>query len=180
MDLTKICSKCKIEKCYYEFAKDKTRKDGLQNQCKSCKQQYKIKNKDHIKQLNKNYYENNKIEIIIKDKISRTINKILKLQFKEEVFCFKVLGYTPQQLIDHLMNHPDKEPWMNENNQGVYTKLKWDDNDPSTWVWHLDHIIPQSKLPYDSMDHPNFKKCWALENLRPLSAPQNLKEGNRR
>jgi len=53
-------------------------------------------------------------------------------------------------------------------------------NDQSTWTWQIDHIIPHSDLPYDSMDHPNFQKCWALDNLRPLSAKQNLEEGTRR
>ena len=45
----------------------------------------------------------------------------------------------------------------------------WNDNDQSTWTWNIDHIIPQSTLPYTSMDDEIFKKCWALENLRPLS-----------
>ena len=45
--------------------------------------------------------------------------------------------------------------------------------------WHIDHIIPQSKLLYDSMDHPNFQKCWALENLQPLWAKDNLSKSNK-
>ena len=40
-------------------------------------------------------------------------------------------------------------------------------------------IYPQSKLPYDSMTHPNFLKCWALENLQPLEAKENISKGNR-
>lgn len=30
------------------------------------------------------------------------------------------------------------------------------------------------------MVEDNFKKCWALENLRPYSAKQNLADSNRR
>ena len=41
-----------------------------------------------------------------------------------------------------------------------------------------DHVYPQSKLPFDSLEHLNFQKCWALENLRPLSAAENFKKGN--
>jgi hypothetical protein len=52
------------------------------------------------------------------------------------------------------------EPWMNWQNHGVYKN--WDDNDQSTWTWQIDHIIPQSDLPYTSMEDENFKKCWAL------------------
>ncbi len=69
---------------------------------------------------------------------------------------------------------------MNWENQGIYNINTWDDNDSSTWTWQLDHIIPQSKLPYTSMEDENFQKCWALENLRPYSAKQNIKDGNRR
>ena len=29
------------------------------------------------------------------------------------------------------------------------------------------------------MEDDNFKKCWALENLRPLSAKQNIVDGVR-
>ena len=47
-------------------------------------------------------------------------------------------------------------------------------------IWHIDHIIPQSLLPYSSMEDDNFKKCWALSNLRPLSAKQNLLDGANR
>ena len=45
--------------------------------------------------------------------------------------------------------------------------------------WHIDHIIPQSNLLYDSMDHPNFQKCWALENLQPLWAIDNIRKGDK-
>jgi len=43
----------------------------------------------------------------------------------------------------------------------------------------VDHIYPQSLLPYDSYDDPNFQKCWALENLQPLEAIENLKKSNK-
>jgi hypothetical protein len=69
---------------------------------------------------------------------------------------------------------------MNWDNQGVYNAKTWNDEDQSTWKWQIDHIIPQSDLPYYSMEDENFKKCWALENLRPLSAKQNVLDGTRR
>lgn len=92
--------------------------------------------------------------------------------------CLKYLPYTMQELREHL--EILFEPWMNWSNYGAYKRLEWKDDDPSTWRWSLDHIIPQSTLPYKSMKSKNFKKCWALENLRPLSAKQNMLDGNRR
>tara|TARA_R110000744_G_scaffold286339_2_gene397677 strand:+ start:2228 stop:2368 length:141 start_codon:yes stop_codon:yes gene_type:complete len=43
----------------------------------------------------------------------------------------------------------------------------------------VNHIIPQSKLLFKSMEDDNFKKCWALENLQPLAASDNLKKSNK-
>lgn len=92
--------------------------------------------------------------------------------------CFKALGYTPKELQDHLANQ--FEWWMTVDNQGVYYPKLWDNNDPTTWRWQVDHITPQSDLPYTSMEEHNFKVCWALNNLRPLSAKQNCLDGTSR
>lgn len=46
--------------------------------------------------------------------------------------------------------------------------------------WQLGDIIPQSIFPYITMDCEEFRKCWDLSNLRPLSAKQNILDGNRR
>ncbi len=80
-----------------------------------------------------------------------------------------------QELKRHL--EIQFESWMTWQNRGTYNSQIWDDNNPKTWTWQLDHIIPQSDLPYTSMSDDNFKKCWALENLRPLSSKQNLLDG---
>jgi hypothetical protein len=66
---------------------------------------------------------------------------------------------------------------MTKDNHGKYIKSQWDDKDPITWKWQIDHINPQSDYPYDSMDHPNFLIVWDLSNLRPLSAKRNHDEG---
>lgn len=40
--------------------------------------------------------------------------------------------------------------------------------------WHIDHIVPISELRED------IRACWALTNLRPLWAKENLKKTNKR
>jgi len=69
---------------------------------------------------------------------------------------------------------------MNWDNWKKYNSKTWDDNNPATWTWNIDHIIPQSELKYESLDDENFKKCWALENLRSYSAKQNILDGCRK
>lgn len=45
--------------------------------------------------------------------------------------------------------------------------------------WHIDHIIPKSKFNYNSAEDPDFKRCWALSNLQPLWAEENLRKNNK-
>tara|TARA_R110002020_G_scaffold184448_2_gene381433 strand:- start:527 stop:1732 length:1206 start_codon:yes stop_codon:yes gene_type:complete len=75
---------------------------------------------------------------------------------------FKHLPYTPADLREHLEKQFDKH--MSWDNYGSY--------------WQLDHIIPCAALQYDSLTHPNFAKCWALNNLQPLEKSKNASKGS--
>ena len=111
--------------------------------------------------------------------ISTAIYRMLKS--KGAVKDSSIMNYLPysiKQLNEYIENKFDF--WMTWDNIGRFNNKTWDNNDSSTWVWNLDHIIPQSDLPFVSMEEENFKKCWALINLRPYSAKQNLIDGNRR
>lgn len=85
--MSKVCSKCKIEKLKEEFNRHSCSPDGLQYSCKQCrsleKKTYKKENSEKIKEIDKIYYENNKEKISLyaknryeKDKIR--INEISK------------------------------------------------------------------------------------------------------
>jgi hypothetical protein len=97
---------------------------------------------------------------------------------KNNISVLTKLGYSMQELKEHI--EKQFASWMHWDNQGMYNAKTWDDTDKTTWTWQLDHIIPHSDLPYSSMDDDNFKKCWALENLRPYSAKQNVIDGTNR
>jgi hypothetical protein len=94
---------------------------------------------------------------------------------KDNKSVLKYLLYSISDLKTHIESL--FEPWMTWKNHGKYNSKTWNDNDQSTWTWQLDHIIPQSTFKYNSMDCEEFRKCWALSNLRPYSAKQNIKDG---
>lgn len=116
----------------------------------------------------------------LRHSVSGSISSYLKLNggSKNKNSCLQFLPFSIQELKQHL--EKQFEPWMNWENRGIYHIKTWNDNDSSTWKWQIDHIVPHSKLPYKSMDEENFQKCWALDNLRPYSAKQNLLDSNRR
>lgn len=43
--------------------------------------------------------------------------------------------------------------------------------------WTIDHKIPISVFNFTSSDHEDFKRCWALSNLQPLWAYDNISKG---
>jgi len=115
--------------------------------------------------------------------LRKSISQAIKVQLekslssKDGASCLAFLPYTILELRQHLESL--FEPWMTWKNWGHYKMEDWDDNDPGTWVWHIDHIIPHANFKYTSMNDDLFKECWALSNLRPYSAKQNVRDNDR-
>jgi hypothetical protein len=194
--MNKICTSCMEDLDFIFFTKDKSKSDGYYSKCKKCCSKkiklFYINNPGYKALQDKNYYIANKRTIIqrqnknetvrrkndinfkLKKNLSRAISFNLNKNFacKNKKSCVKYLGYSMLEFKIYLESK--FEMWMNWSNYGSYKANSWDDNDQSTWTWNIDHIIPQSMLPYYSMEDENFKKCWALGNLRPLSAKQNF------
>ena len=59
----KTCSRCKIEKSFDAFGKNKSRKDGYQHRCKSCcscdQKKYREDNPEKKREANETYRKNN-------------------------------------------------------------------------------------------------------------------------
>jgi hypothetical protein len=181
----KVCSKCKQYKTINDYWINNNSVNGIYSACKEC--QIKINN-DSVertrlkrRKYQREYYKNRmtkdpayRLKLIVhhnilsflgKNKRKFINNKIERLRFH----IFNHLEYT----IDELKQYIESlwEPWMSWDNYGLYSKDKQ--------TWQIDHIIPQSKLPFISLEDQNFRKCWALENLRPLETIANIKKGNR-
>ena len=189
----KKCSKCDVVKQLDEFHREKNSKDGRQSYCKECRKeyskQYRQDNKEEINEYNKQYREDNKEQLKQYDQdhkeernerdrnryhndpayalmknVSRQVRAMLKRTggSKNGESVEKYLPYTDEELWNHLRSGYTEG--MNDNNYGE---------------WEIDHKNPQSLLLFDSMDHPNFLKCWALENLQPLWAADNISKSNK-
>ncbi len=149
-------------------------------------EQNKIYQANNIKQIREyhrhyqRYQRSTKISFKLRYNISASINNYLKSvgSAKQKNSCLDYLGYSIDNLIQHLESQ--FEPWMHWSNYGSYRKNSWQDHDPSTWTWQIDHIIPQSSFYFTSMADPQFLACWGLNNLRPYSSKMNLLDSNKR
>ncbi len=102
----KLCSKCKIIKSFIYFYKNRTRKDGFDNQCKNCKIPYRKehhkrnKEKDNKnstiwnnKNRNKKWYLKNRDKILQKQKIWLMNNPEKRRQFILKKYNITLDGY---------------------------------------------------------------------------------------
>jgi hypothetical protein len=201
---TKQCNHCGEHKLATteNFSKKSSAKDGLYGFCKPCKAEkdraYRKNNKEKVIERRKKYYQANSKRIKAKsrkyyndnrqDRVDYAVARKrerkrtdpvfrLRERISNAIYCvlfrdaytgkgsstWQALPYTPEQLKEHLQAQFDEH--MTWDNYGDY--------------WHIDHIYPQSLLPYDSMEHPNFQKCWALDNLQPLEKIENIKKSNK-
>jgi len=180
------CSACKATKEDNCFGKNKRKKNGLNSQCNECKnkyaKEYRIKNKEKTLEYAKEYRTKNKEKILKKNRDykskRRQIDPAFKMRCNVSIYIWKALKarnrnktgsvwealpYTSKQLCEHLEKQFDEH--MSWDNYGTY--------------WHVDHIYPQSLLPYDNYEDQNFQKCWSLENLQPMEAMMNVRKSNK-
>ena len=188
----------KEEKLAYAKAYREKNKEEIARKAKA----YREKNKEEIARKTKNYYRENREEILAKQasedykarrkirrknyrqratdyqrnrrqnnpeynlrcRVSSCIaNTMARWSYSKDHPTWQALPYTPEQLREHLEAQFDEH--MTWENYGDY--------------WHIDHIYPQSLLPYDSLEHENFIKCWSLDNLQPLEAIENMRKSNK-
>jgi hypothetical protein len=195
------CKKCwsKKNKEYYknnlEYFREKNKewKESNPEKVKENQKRYYKNNLEKNKERSKKWAENNpeKVKEIRKKWVKNNPGKIKKIQKK----CYKkqsqnlsykinrtirngiwkalkenkngehwenLVGYTLEDLKQHL--EKQFEDWMNWDNYGK---------------WHIDHIRPISSFDFTSAENKKIKECWALENLQPLEAIENIKKNNK-
>ena len=160
---------------------------------------YREENKEYFQEKNKKYYEENREELLETNKKYKQDNKEKINEHNKERYhtdpCYKLrrivkdsitaalkggkggesflpyVDWTIPEFKEHLESQ--FEDWMTWDNHGVCH--------PTEKRWHIDHIKPQSVMleGVTSMDDPKFRECWALENLRPLEARENMLKGNK-
>lgn len=119
----------------------------------------KKKMKESSKKSSKKFYS--KAKNRLSNRLSKAIGKSLKGN-KNGNHWEDLVGYTLNSLIKHFKKL--FRPGMTWENYGE---------------WHIDHIIPISIFNFTRPEHRDFKRCWALKNLQPLWAKENLEKHNK-
>lgn len=164
----------KRHKIYYE-----NNKEAFQLKNKIYHQNHKI-NKEEKAKYDHDRNIQNRLSMNVKHAIRNRNRRIYDLKFKlNEIMANairlalkgnkkgrsweKLVGYSLNQLKRHL--EKQFQPGMNWRNYGFYG-------------WHIDHEIPISAFNFEKPEDMDFKKCWALSNLQPMWAKENIAKSN--
>ncbi len=119
-----------------------------------------------LKNKNKREYVSRRIKespsFLLHYRISRRIREMVG-KAKNRRSTEEILGYSSEELRKHLES-------------GFTEGMSWSNYGPSGW--HIDHIIPVSAFNFSSPDDIDFRRCWALDNLQPLWAGDNIRKSN--
>jgi hypothetical protein len=186
--MTKICSKCNIEKPTQEFNRSKRNSSGIRCECKAC-QKLSYQNKsEHYKALRKERYKNNTEKELQRNREYYKLNKneiIEKLYFKKkENEFFRIicnLRSRISQFVKSRKLHKDNQTLVllgiDLDNFKSYLESKFSVG--MSWEnygeWHIDHIIPLSST--DNKD--DLVRLCHYTNLQPLWAKDNLSKGSK-
>ena len=108
-------------------------------------------------------WRNKNPQIKLRNNISRAIHRSIK-EGGNRKHWEGLVGYTLQELMQHIeKNFTEGMTWGKFTNGEI----------------HIDHIIPVSRFNFSSYEDIDFKRCWALSNLQPLWAVENMSKGNK-
>ena len=144
--------------------KEMKKKWNKNNPTKDNKRKIRWAKNNPEKQKEISRKSNRKRMLIPKNRLNSNISRSIRSSLKSNKngnHWENLVDYTLQNLLIHLEKQFKRG--MNWENMGK---------------WHIDHIIPISLWNFNSYNDREFKQCWALANLQPLWASENLFKGN--
>lgn len=177
--MLKTCCRCKQQKDPSLFAKRSDSKDGLNYSCKECVNR-------RAREKWKEHYERSKEyrEAYMRDpknwKRKMELTKIRRKKRYHEDPMFRLHVCVSSALYRHLTKSKRQKHWekvVGYSIDELKRHLESQFEEGMSWenygLWHVDHIKPVNTFSFSSPTDEEFKKCWALSNLRPLWAKDN-------
>jgi len=174
--------------------RDAARYQANKESMKAAARSWYIENKNEVLKRRAAYYAENRVEILacqseyhgttkgrdarrrenskrlgtpkgrMHDRISGAIRSSIKPGVKKGRQWESLVGYDADTLMEHLVAKFTEGMTLEKFQKGLI---------------HIDHKIPVSAFNFETPDDFDFKRCWALENLQPLWAKDNLRKSNK-
>lgn len=205
LEQVKACSKCGVVKPLSDYGKARQRSSGHVAACKQCSK--RVRNPEERKAANKRYAEKHRERRIASVRRYNDANREeINRKARERNGTDKRRHYMqewdrnyrslPKSRLDQRMKTAigialkggksgrSWEHLVGFNLAGLIAHIERQFLPGMSWDnigdWHIDHIVPKSSFSYRTAEDPDFRAAWALTNLRPLWAPDNLSKGAKR
>ena len=192
--MTKVCSKCKMEKEVDFYYKDKGGVLGFRSSCKQCDidrvSNYNYKNIDQRRRIQKKYRESNRSTVNADRQRYYYSNKeLINQKYKTRKLVdssFKLAGNLRRRLCVAVKNGQKTGSAIADLGCSIIElkkHLKSQFQPGMTWRnydrdgWHIDHVVALSL--FDLSDREQMLKACHYTNLQPLWAKDNIKKSNR-
>ena len=179
----KICTKCQKTKKDSAFYPNK--RDGHNRWCKECCRAWKQANIDKMRAYRKKNYQLHGITEARKKRQLTQRNIRRRYLYKTDVM-YRLESNFRRALRGCLSgrNRHSKSMWLLQYSiEDLKKHLQSLFQEGMNWgnygKWHIDHIKPISSFCWKSVNDVEFQECWALKNLQPLWAADNLKKSNK-
>lgn len=185
--MIKACTKCHIEKDLTEFHFNPTARDRKQSWCIQCVHDFYIEHQEDIKAKARNRFHLLKDQLTEKQRQWRKNNPDkVKAQLRRQrkrrmAFPKNRINHAIGSAIRRCLNGSKESHWedaLGYKIDDLVKHLKRQFKDGMTLenygsVWEIDHIIPIVAFNFQTEKDIDFKRCWALSNLRPLGCFEN-------
>lgn len=200
---TQTCTKCGTVKPLEDFPKATTGVNGRRGDCRVCRRKYckdwysglpdeqkkarqaregkrewqaayYQRNKEQYREAGRRWVAENKekqlastrsamrkMRSTTKGRLHSNISAGVRrgLKSRKHGSTFDILGYS----VDQLLSHVERQ---------FLRGMTWDNYGD----WHIDHIRPLASFDYETTEDPQFREAWALVNLRPMWAKDNIRK----
>lgn len=187
---SKKCYKCNLFKSLELFHKDSSSKDGRKFECKECKSQYRRNyycSKPELKDYTKNYYKQNKEQVLKKQKKKRNSE-----EYRSYARAYKKKYLSdPKNKLAHNLRHRIRKALKGNKTNSHIKELGCSVSELKTYLeslfqpgmswenygeWHIDHIKPLAS--FNLLDEKEFCKAANYKNLQPLWAFDNFSKND--
>lgn len=163
----RVCRRAYCRKWYQHLSEDhlESRYRRARSTAKDYHAEWRERNKEHVRAHGREKMRKIRLQpqARLKNNVARAVHYALK-GGRGTGRTFALLGYTLEELSAHLERQ-------------FLSGMNWENY--SRDGWHVDHIRPLCSFTYESPDDPQFREAWALSNLQPLWAEDNIKKGGK-
>lgn len=168
----RVCSTCRQTLAAHtdNFYGDRSKGLGLANVCRRCdaerKRSFEAANRETVRErhrLLQRRLRKTSPKHALKHRITWHLRHALRA--KRSVRWAELVGYTADELKAHI-----ERQFTKGMNWEAYLRGEI----------HIDHIIPLSSFKFEDERDPEFRAAWALTNLRPLWAAENIRKSDKR